>query len=350
MMNTHAARLSQFQKLIADKGFDAFLVTRPLDQYFLTGYHMNDYLLLVGRKKAWAMLPEMLCAQFRDIVSFCKAEATSVGNDVPTLALKRVEAEGFSRVAFDMSAETYISGTMWKKHKFVPSENLSLRLRLTKQGTEIESLRKSCRVAAKAFEVIRKKVRPGQTERQVMLTLERIMQDMGASGPSFNTIIGSGPNSALPHHITGDRKLRAGEPLLLDFGCVYDHYCSDITRTIFLGKPTPEFRRVYSIVEASHDAGVKAVRSGIPCKAVDDVCRGLITDAGYGKTFMHGTGHGVGLEIHEPPRLNTKDPSMLMAGMAVTVEPGIYLHGKFGVRIEDTVLVKEKGCEILTRP
>lgn len=347
MINTHAARLAQFQKLIADNGFDAFIVTRPLDQYFLTGYLMNDYLLLVGRKKAWAMLPEMLRAQFEGIAPFCKAEA---GVDMRELVLKRVEAEGFSKVAFDASAETYLNGTFWKKRKFAAAGSLLPGLRLTKQGEEIVSLRKSCKVAAKAFEVLKKKIRPGQTERQIMLQLEDIMRSMGASGPSFNTIIGSGPNSALPHHITGDRKLRSGEPLLLDFGCVYEYYCSDITRTIFMGKPTEAFRRIYSIVEAAHDAGLKAARAGIPATLVDKTCRDIITLAGYGKEFMHGTGHGVGLEIHEAPRLNMRDQSVLKAGMAVTVEPGIYLYGKFGVRIEDSILVTDKGCEILTRP
>ena len=153
----------------------------------------------------------------------------------------------------------------------------------------------------------------------------------------------------MPHHETSERKLKNNEAVLLDYGCVYGHYCSDITRSYFHGKPTEEYKKVYSIVAASQKAGLAKVRAGVKTRDVDAACRNYISDAGYGQYFIHGTGHGVGLEIHEFPRLNTTFEAVLRAGMAVTVEPGIYLSGKFGVRIEDTVLVTRTGCEILTK-
>jgi len=171
---------------------------------------------------------------------------------------------------------------------------------------------------------------------------------MGAKGPSFNLIIGFGPDSALPHHESSDRPLKNNEAVLIDYGCVYNGYCSDITRTYFHGKPDVEFKKVYAIVDAAQKAGVKKVKAGARTFDIDKACRDHIADAGYGQYFIHGTGHGVGLEIHESPTLNTKSKETLRAGMAVTVEPGIYLYGKFGVRIEDSVLVKNGGCEILT--
>jgi len=174
------------------------------------------------------------------------------------------------------------------------------------------------------------------------------MGKMGASGPSFDIIIGSGPNSAWPHHATSERVIKNNEPLLLDFGCFYKGYASDMTRTIFIGKPTDEYKKIYAIVESAHKAGLAAIRCGVSAFDADKACRDIISAAGYGDTYIHGTGHGIGLEIHENPYLNTKSKAVLKAGMAVTVEPGIYLAGKFGVRLEDSVLVTKKGCEILT--
>ncbi len=177
------------------------------------------------------------------------------------------------------------------------------------------------------------------------------MRAMGAKGPSFDLIVAFGENGALPHHVTSERKLKDNEPILIDFGCVYKGYCSDITRTFFHGTPGEEFNKVYNIVKKAHDEGLKALKPGLAAKAADKVCRDIISDEGYGQYFIHSTGHGVGLEIHESPAVSSRadEKSLLKKGMAVTVEPGIYLLGKFGVRIEDTALITDDGCEVLTR-
>lgn len=346
-MNIHAKRIKDLQGLLKQEKLDAIVVTRNLDVGFLTGYHMDDYLLLVGRSGAWAVMPKMLLEDFKVKAPHVEPVIPESGFEQTVLDLCRKHK--LRKVAFDPEYETYVRGTLWKKHGFAEKGGLTGSLRAIKEGEEIDHLRKSCRIAARAFGLVKPRIKTGRTELSVYRELEDIMQGMGAKGPSFNLIVGFGPNSALPHHVTSERRLKDNEAVLLDYGCVYNHYCSDITRTYFHGRPTEEFRKVYGIVAASQKAGLAAVKAGARAVAVDKACRDVISDAGYGQYFIHGTGHGIGLEIHEFPRLNTKFQAVLRPGMAVTVEPGIYLHGKFGVRIEDSVLVTRKGCEILTK-
>jgi Xaa-Pro aminopeptidase len=346
-MNIHAKRIKDLQHLLKQSKLDALVVTRNLDVGFLTGYHMDDYLLLVSRSSAWAVAPKMFVEDIKVRAPFVETVVPEGGFEQAVLGLCKTHK--LRKTAFDPEYETYTRGSLWRKHGFAEQGGLVGSLRAIKEGEEAADLRKSCRIAAKAFGLIKPRIKTGRTELSVYRELEDIMQAMGAKGPSFNLIVGFGPNSALPHHITSERKLKNNEAVLLDYGCVYNHYCSDITRTYFHGKPTEEFKKVYSIVAKSQKAGLAAVRGGVKAMAVDKACRDVISDAGYGQYFIHGTGHGVGLEIHEFPRLNTKFVATLRPGMAVTVEPGIYLHGKFGVRIEDSVLVTRTGCEILTK-
>jgi Xaa-Pro aminopeptidase len=346
-MNIHAKRIKDLQHLLKQNKLDAMVVTRTLDTGFFTGYHMDDYLLLVSRAGAWAVAPQMFVEDLKVKAPFVEPVVPAAGFE-PTVQ-ELCKRHKLRKVAFDPEYETYTRGLVWRKYGFTEKGGLIGSLRAIKEGEEAADLRKSCRIAARAFGLIKPRIKTGRTELSVYRELEDIMQAMGAKGPSFNLIVGFGPDSALPHHITSERKLKNNEAVLLDYGCVYNHYCSDITRTYFHGKPTEEFKKVYAIVAASQKAGLAAVRGGAAARSVDKACRDVISDAGYGQYFIHGTGHGVGLEIHEFPRLNTKFEAVLRPGMAVTVEPGIYLHGKFGVRIEDSVLVTKTGCEILTK-
>lgn len=333
---------------MSKNGVEAYVVSSPADQYFLTGFRMDDWTLLVTPKHARGFMPEMFVGQFRDIAPFCDAEKAVYPHKAVVAAIK---AAKITRAAFDGGNETFVSGMFWRKNGLHDLPGAVAHLRRRKDAFEAGLIAKSCKIAVKAYKTLLPEIKPGMTENQVRARLEYLMDMMGAKEPSFSIIIGSGPNAALPHHITSDRKLRKNETLLLDFGCRYNGYCSDITRTIFLGRPTEEFRKIYAIVDKSQEAGVKAVRAGVMTGDVDKICRGIISDAGYGDKFTHGTGHGLGLDIHEPPRLNN-NPALnvsLETGMAVTVEPGIYLPGKFGVRIEDTVLVTKTGCDVLTR-
>ncbi|MEK7722034.1 MAG: aminopeptidase P family protein [Elusimicrobiota bacterium] len=345
-MNIHAKRIKDLQYMLRQHGLDALVMGRTLEIGFLTGFHLDGCSMLVSRSDAWVFMPKMLLEHFRSKVDFVTAVAPEGSPE--DAALARIKELKLKRAAFEPETETYKRGTAWLKAGLLEKDGLTGALRAVKEGEEIEILRKSCRIAARSFGIVKPRIKTGCTELSVYRDLEDTMQAMGAKGPSFNLIVGFGPNSAMPHHETSERKLKNNEAVLLDYGCVYGNYCSDITRSYFHGRPSEEYKKVYSTVAASQKAGLAKVRAGVKARDVDAACRNCISDAGYGQYFIHGTGHGIGLEIHEFPRLNTKFEAVLRAGMAVTVEPGIYLPGKFGVRIEDSALVTKTGCEILT--
>lgn len=345
MRPNNSLRMKEFQGCLSGNGLDAYVVSGTLELGFLTGFHPDGCMMLAGRKSVWVFLPEMLLEHFKSEVDFCKAVSS---DNLAVSLIKKAAGEGFKKVGFDSDNETFRRGTLWKKHGFVEKPGLISSMREVKKGREIESLKKSCRIAAKAIKAMAGRIRPGRTERSVSLELEDLMQEMGARKSSFDIIVASGPNSALPHHVTSGRVIRNNEPVLVDFGCVYEFYHSDCTRMFFMGKPDEEFRLVYSIVEKSQKAGIAKVKPGVKARDVDRACRDVIAGKGYGRCFIHGTGHGIGLEIHESPRLSAKSKAVLRSGMTVTVEPGIYLPGKFGVRIEDSVLVRGDVAQRLT--
>ncbi len=347
-MKTHKERIKELQCLLKKEKLEAVVINRPLEAGFLTGFHLEGCVLFVSKTNAWAFVPQMLFDHFKAKVPFVEAVAS---NDMKDAAIAQIKKCNFKikKVAFQPETETYLDGVFWKKHGLIEKEGLTASLRLTKKGTELTATRKACQIAAKAFDIIKPKIKAGRTEISVARELEGIMQSMGATGPSFDTIVAFGSNSALPHHETSMRVLKKNEAVLIDYGCVYNFYRSDRTRTFFYGKADAKFKKVHAIVAASHNKGIKALKSGVKASSIDKVCRDEIMDKGYGQYFIHGTGHGVGLEIHEEPRVNSVSKHILKEGMILTVEPGIYLNGKFGVRIEDTLLVKKKGYEILTK-
>lgn len=220
--------------------------------------------------------------------------------------------------------------------------------RMVKDAGELEKLRRAEAIGDAAFSQILDYIRPGRTEAEIALELEYAMKKQGASGLSFDTIAASGRHSSMPHARVTDRRLEKGDFITMDFGCVYQGYCSDMTRTVALGEPSEEMRKIYQIVLEANLAAVEQIRAGIPCNEIDAVSRNYIADHGYGEYFGHGLGHGVGLEIHEEPRFSPKCDVVMQENMVITVEPGIYLPGRFGVRIEDLVVVTKSGCERLS--
>lgn len=222
-------------------------------------------------------------------------------------------------------------------------------LRARKDKGEIALIEEAVRLADEAFKDVLPQLRPGVPEREVALMLEFSMRRRGAEGAAFKTIVASGPRSALPHGVASAKIMAPGDFVTLDFGAVYNGYHSDITRTVVLGRPAQKQREIYEIVLEAQMSAIESLRAGIKALDVDSAARGIIARAGYGEQFGHSTGHGVGLCIHEKPRLSARDQVLLEEGMVVTVEPGIYLPGWGGVRIEDTVLVQNGGCRVLTR-
>jgi len=220
--------------------------------------------------------------------------------------------------------------------------------RKIKDRQEIENIRRAAGIASEAFLSSVQALRPGVREIDVARRLEREMESRGSEGPSFETIVISGRKTALPHGKPGRVPIGEGDLVVLDFGAVVEGYASDETCTVAVGSPSPEQAGVYRVVKEAHDRAIDRVREGTACREVDEAAREWIEKAGFGPYFSHGTGHGVGLEVHEVPRISSRDEGVLEEGMVITVEPGVYIPGKFGVRIEDLLLVKKGGCEILS--
>jgi len=235
------------------------------------------------------------------------------------------------------------------KTALVPLENMVEALREIKSDQEVELTRKALAMAEEAFVSVVKTLKPGMTEKQIAWAMESGLHDVGADGLSFPVILASGPNSALPHAIPTDRSICEGEPILFDWGVKLDGYCSDTSRTVILGKPDEKFLTVYHTVLEAQQMAIQAIRAGANTKNVDAVARNHIASKGFGDKFGHGLGHGTGLAVHEGPRLSPLRETILETGMVVTVEPGIYLPGWGGVRIENQVVVQPEGALVLNR-
>ena len=232
--------------------------------------------------------------------------------------------------------------------ELVPTKGLVEELRVIKDEEELALIRRAVELSDAAFTHVAQWLKPGVTETAVAWELEAFMRTHGADDIAFPVIVGSGPNGALPHAHPGDREIREGEPIVMDLGARVGGYCSDLTRTLCLGEPDDMLRSIHGLVQEAQEAAEQAMRQGLKGSTVDAIARNLIEAAGHGEHFGHGLGHGLGLAVHESPRASKTSQDMLQAGMVITVEPGIYVEGWGGVRIEDLIVVREQGIEILT--
>jgi Xaa-Pro aminopeptidase len=250
--------------------------------------------------------------------------------------------EGYMTVAEWLNYEEKLDAKLIPMHKEIAS------FRGVKEPYELERMRKAQQITDAAFTEVLTKIRPGMTEKELTAELIYCLLKNGGEGLSFEPIVVSGPNTSLPHGVPGERKLQEGDFITMDFGVLYQGYCSDMTRTVALGYATEEMKKVYDTVLAAQLAGIAATRAGVTGKSIDAAARQVICDAGYGAFFGHGYGHSLGLEIHESPNCNPAEERIMEENMVCSAEPGIYLPGKFGVRIEDVVVFTASGCEILT--
>jgi Xaa-Pro dipeptidase len=347
--DNHELRRSRLRERLADLDLGAALITRLVNVRYLTGFTGSNGAVLVtadgavlttdGRytTQAGEQAPDVELVIERAVVARLAREASTRG--VRRLGF---EEHDVTVAAYDSLTDAAHGAELVRLGR--PVEDL----RAVKDEDEIAALARACAVADAAFAAVIAGLRPGLTEREVARRLESRMFDEGAEAPSFETIVASGPNSAVPHHSPTDRVLAAGDLVKCDFGALVDGYHSDMTRTVVIGPPSAWQQEIYDVVAAAQSAGRAALRPGAECRAVDAVARNVIVEAGYGAEFVHGLGHGVGLEIHESPSLGAAATGRLDDRMPVTVEPGVYLPGRGGVRIEDTLVVRPDGPELLT--
>jgi Xaa-Pro aminopeptidase len=343
---------------------DAVIVTTPSNIRYLTN-HAGTAGVLVFTGDAAHLLVDF---RYRESVRALQDSPAACPGlriwDVPAsydeALLNCLQEIGASTVGFEAAQVTVARHEYWRaaieSHRVEVAlrgtERLVEQARVIKDAAEVATLREAAARLTPVVERVFGAVRAGVSERAVAGVLETAMRQAGFERPAFDTIVASGPNSALPHYRAGDRVLAAGDLVVLDFGGVLDGYCSDLTRTVAIGPPSPEARQLHAAVHAAQQAAIAAVRPGVATSAVDAAARNVLREHGLGDAFGHGTGHGLGLDVHEEPRITWPRPDVpavpLEAGMVFTIEPGAYLAGFGGVRIEDDVLVTETGCDILT--
>ena len=350
-----AGRIDRLRALFPEAGIDALFVTRLVNIRYLTGFTGSAALLLVGPDEVLFVSDGRYRDQSADQLAAAGVHATIEisGTEQKRIVHDAAAAGGYDRVGLEAHGVTWsqqrgFASEWFPGAELVPTEGLIEGLRRVKDAGEVARIRAACAIADQAFANVAPRLKSRPTELEFGLDLEFEMRRLGAAAMSFEPIVAAGPNGAKPHARPSERRIEPGELLVLDFGCIVDGYCSDMTRTVSVGDPGPEARHMYDVVLESQRAGREAVRQGVEASAVDKACRDVIAEAGWADAFLHGTGHGVGLEIHEDPRVSATGRGTLATGYVVTVEPGVYLTGIGGVRIEDTVVVTPDGCDILT--
>ena len=333
---------------LPELGVEALFVTRLPNVRYLTGFTGSNGQVLVTPQGSVFLTDGRYTEQSRREVPDLKR--TTYSADLPGAFARTCSDAAVSRIGFEsagLTFRTYEQLSASDGLELVPTTDLVELLRWEKEPDEIRLIDRAQAITDEAFERILPKLVEGVTERDVALELEWAMRQAGAEGVSFDCIVAFGESSAEPHHHPGDRELRRGDVVKMDFGALHEGYHADMTRTVAFGEPPAELRDVYELVRRAQEAGVAAVRAGVGGKEADAAARDLIVEAGFGEEFSHSLGHGVGLEIHEGPTLRTTSDDVLPVGAVVTVEPGVYRPGLGGVRIEDMVEVTDDGCRVI---
>jgi len=338
-----AARLPQLKA-------DALLVSAPANVRYLSDYTgSNGLVLLLPSETHFFTDPRYEISARQNIAGHVHiVKGPLIAGVIQVIKRKRLKKIGFESGWTQFDAYQRLKEGLPLGVALVPVGRVIEERRMVKSPAEIDTIRRSVNLNSEAFARVLKRIRPGVRELDVAAEIEFQMKMLGAEKPSFDTIIAAGPHSALPHSHPTAHQIGANELLLVDMGASLEGYASDMTRVIHLGPPPKKIRDMYRAVLEAQLAGIDAVREGTTAGTVDAATRNVLKKHRLDKAFVHSTGHGLGLEIHEPPRLGKKDKTRLQAGMAITIEPGVYIEGLAGIRIEDTVLVTQKGCEVLT--
>ena len=350
-----STRLKKLRSALKKNNLDAIIVSHMPDVRYISGFSGSAGTLYVTKKKAVLLTDGRYEIQAADEVH------KGVEVLIDRAHLKRLKNEklvkkgmtvGFQHQYVSVAAYEGMKKIFKKKVRFKGERGIVRGLTAIKTEEEVGYIRKAANITARVYRDILEIVKPGMRENEVAAEMSWLGRHYGSEGDAFDTIVASGPRSALPHGRASAKKLQKGELVTLDFGCIYNGFNSDMTRTFALGEPGEEARKIYDIVYNAEREGVKQARAGMSAKELDGVCRTIIDDAGYKDEFSHSTGHGLGIEVHEFPGVSQRMPDevKLKEGMVVTIEPGIYLDGQFGVRIEDDVVIQKDGCRELTSP
>jgi Xaa-Pro aminopeptidase len=350
MMNeVFAARLDRLRKELNERGLGAALVTKRENIRYMSGFTGTSASLVITGDRQVLITDSRYTEQAKiQSPGWCVIETKSNTHETIGQVLSE---NGCNCLGFEDNNMVYKSYAELKQKinlDMAPMGEIIEKMRIIKDKNEIDTIRKAVEIADKAFEYILNVIRPGLTEKEVASELEHFMKKNGADREAFETIVASGSRSSLPHGVASDKRIMDGDVVTLDFGAVYNGYCSDMTRTVFVGEPDEEMKKVYNIVLGAQLYALERVSEGLQGKEIDSAAREYISKSGYGDFFGHGLGHGVGLEVHERPRLSQRSDTVMENGMTATVEPGIYLPGKGGVRIEDLVVINGSKPEILT--
>ncbi|HKW22766.1 MAG TPA: Xaa-Pro peptidase family protein [Ktedonobacterales bacterium] len=367
-------RLARTRAAIAQAGLDGLLITSQYNRRYLTGFTAHDG--DITESSGWVLVTPNTFGLVAGTFQLSGVEDEIVPSGVQVLSTDKaapwsvvaeaIKADGAKRLGFEKDWISYdrysrLNRELGTDAELIPADDMVQMVRAVKDAAEIATMRRAADVADQAFEQLLTEINVGMTEREIATLLEQHMIELGASGTSFSTIVACGPGGAQPHAVPTDRPVRPGEPLLIDFGCRVDGYCSDTTRTFCIGEPDPKLTELYAIVREAQDAGFKALANGVrKGREVDMAARKVIEDAGYGEQYFHSLGHGIGLAIHELPvtatlRVQTPEADAELAkreqlepNSVISNEPGIYIPGWGGVRLEDMVLVTADGYEIMT--
>ena len=343
--------LKQLAERLPEYNLDAMLLVSEPGERYAVGFQGEGCVLVTRNGTHYSTDGRYIEAARRQVAG---AEVVLISREHSHLALARayIQAHGLKRVGFESGAVSVSWYQRWQRElncELIPAQDLLDGLRASKDREELDAMLQAQKMTDEAFGEILNYIRPGLTEQEVAARLVYELLRRGARKVSFDPIVAAGANGSMPHAVPGETVIQPGMFVTMDFGCIYDGYCSDMTRTVAVGRPTEEMERVYATVLAAQKAGLAAARAGISGQALDQAAREVIADAGYGDYFTHSFGHSLGLEIHESPNASPSETRLLPAGTVISAEPGIYLPGRFGVRIEDVLVLREDGCQDITQ-
>lgn len=343
--------IAKIASRLPEYGLDAMLITSESGERYALGFH-GEGLLLITREGAHYTTDGRYIEAARERITAAQVSLVTAGSGHLAQARAYLEEKGLHNVGFESGEMTVDAHRRYAQELpciLTPAQTLLDDLRAAKDEEELDIMRRAQEITDEAFKAILNFIRPGLTEREIAARLVYELMRRGGEKMSFDPIVAAGPNGSRPHAVPGDQVVDTGMFITMDFGCKVEGYCSDMTRTVALGQPTEEMEKVYAAVLAAQKAGINAARAGVTGREVDEAARRCLREEGYEEYFTHSFGHSLGIDIHESPNASPSESRVLPVGAVISAEPGVYLPGRFGVRIEDVLILNESGCEDITR-